>query len=340
MFRKTVEKREEAAVGIDIGSHSLKIVAMSGASGKRTLTAYNIKNLSLLAEKHDIRSRISEALGEIDLAPSGVNLSISGPDVIVRFITLPKMTKEQLDGALVFEAEKYIPFNTSEVVLDCVILGDAQAEGNMRVLLAAAKRKPIEAMVAELDALGIAVNVMDINAFAVLNAFTSSGHTFSEKAVALLDIGHTHTDFLISIDNAPCFMRQIQLGGRDIDVIIARNLSVDMEKAQEYKMGIGEFDKEVVNQAALQILDDIVKEIQLSFGYFENTSAMTVDNIYCSGGMVYRPGVLEYLSGKLGIDVKKWDPFAGAKTADIISLEDLNSISSRLAVGVGLALRG
>lgn len=340
MFRKTVEKREEEAVGIDIGSHSLKVVAMSGVSGERTLTAYNIKNLSLVAEKHDLRSRISEALGEIDLAPSGVNLSISGPDVIVRFITLPKMTKEQLDGALVFEAEKYIPFNISEVVLDCVILGDAPSEGNMRVLLAAAKRQPIESMIANLDGLGIPVNVMDINAFAVLNAFTASGHTSSGKAVALLDIGHTHTDFLISMNDSPCFMRQIQLGARDIDVIIARNLSVDMEKAQEYKMGMGEFDEEVVNQAVTQILDDIVKEIQLSLGYFENTCAMTADNIYCSGGMVYRPGTLEHLSGKLGIDVKKWDPFAGAKISGIISREDLDSISSRLAVGVGLALRG
>ena len=340
MIRKPPQKQEEESVGIDIGSHSIKVIALSGVSGTRTLKAYNIKNLPSIKESLDLERHIKEALGEVDLAPSRVNLSISGPDVIVRFINLPKMTKEQLEGALVFEAEKYIPFNISEVVLDCMILGDAPVGGYMKVLLAAAKRSPIEAVVNVFDGLGITVNVMDINAFAGLNAFIASGGTAPEKAIAMLDMGHSHTDLLISMDKAPCFMRQIQIGGRDVDALIARNLSVSQEKAQENKMGIGEFDKDGVDQAVTQILDDVIREVQLSFGYFENTCSKAIEGIYCSGGMLYRPGAIEYLGEKLGIEIKRWDPFSGMGTADVISREDLDSVSSRLTVGVGLALRG
>jgi type IV pilus assembly protein PilM len=341
MIQKPPQKKEEESVGIDIGSHSIKIAALSDIAGGKMLKSYNIKKLPFQAKDRDIQLQIKEALGEIDLSPSGVNLSISGPDVIVRFISLPKMTKEQLEGALVFEAEKYIPFNISEVVLDCMILGDdAPAGGHMKVLLAAAKRAPIELMVNAFDGLGISVNLMDVNAFACLNAFIASGGMVPGKATVMLDMGHSHTDLLISLDNTPRFMRQIQIGGRDIDTIIARNLSVPPEKVEEFKMGIGEFDKETVDQAVLQVFDDVIREIQLSFGYFENTCSKAIDGIYCSGGMLYRPGALEYLGEKLGIEIKRWDPFAGIKTADAISREDLNSISSRLAVSVGLALRG
>lgn len=333
------KKKEEQTVGIDLGSRSIKIASVRNLHGEKVLAAYNIKDLPLKKEHIDINRSIREALEEVDLRPSEVNLSIYGPDVIVRFINLPKMTKEQLEGALVFEAEKYIPFNVNEVILDFVILGDAPEAGQMKVLLAAAKRDPIESMIKIMEDVGVMVSSIDINAFAAFNSFILSNPESADKAVALLEMGHTHTDVVISVNHSPHFMRQIQIGGKDISTTIARNLSVPEEKADGMRLAPKEDEKEAVNEITAQVLDDIIQEVQLSFGYFENTSNAAIDSIYCSGGMLYSEGVMEHIGKKLGLEVKKWNPISGLGVSENISRQDVDSIASKLSVSVGLAMR-
>lgn len=337
---KLGSSRDDAAVGIDIGGHSIKVAVMSGSSEEPLLEAYNVKNIPPSGDKLDLGKEIKNILDEIDIHPREVNLSIAGPDVIVRFITLPKMTKEQLEAALVFEAEKYIPFNVREVVLDSVVLGDAAEQGQMKVLLTAAKRVFIEERVRLFTDMGMRVNFIDVNAFASFNAFMTSGSASSKSVVALVEIGHSLTSLLIAVDGVPFFMRQIQIGGGDIDALIARNLSVTPDKAAKYKMGMGDFDKETVDNCVKKVCNDIVREIQLSFGYFEGTCNRSIEGIFCSGGMIYSEGVLEYLSEKMGTTVDKWDPLSGVKTSDVISKRDIDLVSSRLTVSIGLARRG
>jgi type IV pilus assembly protein PilM len=337
---KLGKKKEEEVVGIDIGSHSIKVISLKKDSEQNTLNVYNIKKLPQDKKQIEIANIIQESLKEVDLSPEVVNLAISGPDVIVRFIILPKMTKEQLESALVFEAEKYIPFNVNEVVLDFIILGDAPESGQMRVLLAAAKKEPVEFMVKTIADLGMTVGAIDISAFAMFNAFIESHDSLEEKGVALIDFGHSHTDVLISAGKTPHFMRQIQIGGRDINVALSRNTSIALDKAEEYKLGAEGADKEEVTQAMQQVLDDIVKEIQLSFGYFENSSNIPISEIYCSGGMIEGEGFIEYFNSKMGVEIKRWNPIEGVNVSEYISREDIDSIASRLAVSLGLALRG
>ena len=336
---KLGKKKEEQTVGIDIGSRSIKIASIKHLPGEKVLSAYNIKDLPLKKEDIGVNRYIKEALEEVDLSPSEVNLSIYGPDVIVRFINLPKMTKEQLEGALVFEAEKYIPFNVNEVILDFAILGDAPEAGQMKVLLAAAKRLPIESMIKAMEDVGIMVSSIDINAFAAFNSFVASNPESSDKAVALLEMGHTHTDVVISVNHSPHFMRQIQIGGKDISTSIARNLSVPEEKADQMRVAPKDDEKESVDQITAQVLDDIIQEVQLSFGYFENTCNASIDAIYCSGGLLYSKGVTEYIGKKLGIAVKEWNPISSLNVSENISRQDVDSVASKLSVSVGLAMR-
>ncbi len=332
-------KVKEKSVGLDIGTYSIKAVSIEKDPEKNTLTAYNIKKIPPGAKDTNLEQLIKETLDEVDLYPERVNLSISGPDVIVRFITLPKMSKEQLKNALKFEAEKHIPFNINEVVLDFLILGDAPEAGQMRVLLAAAKLKPIEALVGTIERLGITVNIIDSDPFAMFNAFIESKPSLEDKGNAFLDLGHSQTDVLITIGKLPCFMRQIQIGGKDVTEAIRDSLSVSPEKAEEHKLGIGKADKEVIAQATAQVLDDLIKEMQLSFGYFENRYNEGVSAIYCSGGMSYQKGVVDYLSEKLGTQVQKWNPADGINISENLSKQDIDSVASQLAVSIGLALR-
>ena len=160
MFK--IGKGIQESVGLDIGTYSVKVVSLKKENGVNLLTGYNVKQIPIGAKTSDIEQAVKETLEEIDLQPADVNLSISGPNVIVRFVDLPKMNKDQLESALSFEAEKYIPFNINEVVMDSIILGDAEESGQMRVLLSAAKRDLIESRVNLMDKMGIIVNVMRI----------------------------------------------------------------------------------------------------------------------------------------------------------------------------------
>lgn len=336
---KSRSKKADRSVGVDIGSHSIKVSVMGGARDNPILEAYNVKKIIPKTEKIELAKETKEALGEIDVKTDSVNIAVFGPDVIVRFITLPKMTKEHLDAALIFEAEKYIPFNVRDVVLDSLVMGGAQDPGQMKVLLAAAKKAPIEAIVNAFKDLAIQVNFVDISAFSGFNAFMFSSEATEKSVSALLEIGHSQTSLLISVDGVPVFVRQIQTGGRDIDLLVSRSLSVTPEQASEFRNGVGVFDKDVVDTCMKKVIDGVIREIQLSFGYFEGTCNRPVEGIYCSGGMTYAPGVLDYLSDRMGVKVTKWDPLRGIRTADNISRVDIDSVSACLPVSIGLAIR-
>ena len=327
------------SVGIDIGTSSIKVVSLDLHDEKKIITAYNIKKLPINYKDEDRATYIKEVLREIDLRPEMVNLSMAGRDVVVRFIDFPRINKEQLDNALHFEAEKYIPFNVNEVVLDSIILGDATEPGKMRVLLAAAKRKPIESLVGIVEKLGMKVNVIDISPFAMFNAFSLSNSLSEDKGTALICLGHSLTNILITIGERPCFMRQVKIGGKDIMEMLCKNLSISPQEAESYMLKHNDTHNEEVYQATMTVLDELVKEIQLSFGYFENRYNDIIGNIYCSGGLIYHRGILDYLGESLKVDLKKWNPVDGLEMVDVLSKQDIDSIASQLSVCIGLALR-
>jgi len=335
-----ISKKTKESVGLDIGSYSVKVVSIVKESGHNILSAYNLKQIPFEAAKtpSQIAKSVKEAMDEMDIHPSEVNLSVSGSNMIVRFISLPKMSKDQLENAMSFEAEKYIPFSADEVIMDFLILDDAEG-GQMNVLLAAAKRDFVQSQLGLLEKLGMGINVIDIDAFAVFNAYTFSNKFPADKGTAFLDLGFSQTSVLISTGTIPRFMRLIQIGGKDIIETIAADMSIPQEQAEEMKLKGGEKNGEKVRQVTTAVLDELVKELQLSFGYFENKYGKGVGSIYCSGGMIYQPGTIEYLQEKLGAQLEVWSPLKGLDISESLSREALDPLASQLAVSIGLGLR-
>lgn len=335
-----IGRKTNDIVGLDIGSYSIKVASLRKEASGNVLSAYNIKRIPVTDKSLKVEQLVEEAFKEIDLHPGRVNLSISGANVIVRFINLPKMNRDQLENALTFEADKYIPFDVSEVVMDFLILGDAPEPGQMRVLLAAAKKEAVEARVKLVEKLGMIVNVMDIDSFAMLNSFNEINPSPEENGKALIDLGHSQTNVLISVGKMPCFMRQIQIGGKDITEALSKTAGIAFDQAEEMKLRADEADKEKISLATTSVMEDLVREIQLSFGYFDNRFGKGVVEIHCSGGNIYQQGVMEYLSEKVGGQAKIWNPVKNMKLSENLSSKDIDVIGPQLAVSVGLALRG
>ncbi len=336
MTKKT--SRKDLIVGLDIGSHSIKVVAVKDELGESILTSYNIKKIPSATKPSEKVALVKETLEEIDLNPASVNVSVSGPNVIVRFISLPKMTPLQLKDALAYEAEKYIPFNVNEVVIDSIILGPAAESGQMNVLLAAVKKDAIESRIKLAKDIGILVEVIDINPFAIFNLFTAY-NPLGEDVSAFIDLGHSFTDILISEGKTPSFMRQLQIGGKDIVGALCKDLAVTPEKAEELMLGKEPGGEEQVAAAIKPVLENLVKELQLSFSYFENRRNKSVVNIFYTGGLTYVKGVLEHLDANMNVSSKTWNPVANMKVSEALVRQDLEMVSSKLTVCLGLALR-
>jgi len=329
-------KKTRETVGLDIGNYSIKVVSILKDTSGRILTAYNIKNIPIGTKPGEAGKLVQEALGEVDIRSKEVNLSVSGSSVIVRFISLPKMSKEQLENAMIFEAEKYMPFSVNEVIMDFSILDDA-AGGQMNVLLAAAKKDFIQSRIELLERLGLEISAIDVNAFALFNAFSVSNTFSGDKGTVFLDLGYSQTNILIVTKGVPRFMRLIQIGGKDIIDMLAEEAGITADKAEEQKLS--DTSAEKVQNCTTRVMDELVKEIKLSLDYFENKYNMAVGEIYCSGGLVYQKGLIEYLQEKLGNQLMIWDPLKGLDVAENLSRESIAPVASRLTACIGLALR-
>ncbi len=327
------------SVGLDIGTYSIKLAAAKDARDKKILIALIEKKISPEADLDEKTNVIREMFKEMGFYPSEVNLSMFGPDAIVRFVNFPKMSRAQLEDALGYEAEKYIPFNINEVIMDVAISDSIRKTEQMRVILAAAKKSAVEGLMKICKNLNLEIGIIDVDPFAMFNAFLTGRSVQTDETCALFNFGHSRTDILVADGKEPVFIRQIPIAGKEISLAIAREEAIEFDAAEEHKVSRTEENSKKVLQATFSVLDRLIKEIQLSFSYFESRQGKKIGEIYCSGGMIEQDGVLEYLNEKLCVQIKKWDPLDTVEISEDIFRNDANSPVSQFAVCMGLVLR-
>ncbi|MBF0494859.1 MAG: type IV pilus assembly protein PilM [Candidatus Omnitrophica bacterium] len=339
MFKFTINKRAEESVGVDLGGHSIKIVAIKRIQEKPVVSAYNYKTLPSKPDKSfSISNFIKEAFNEVDLHPETVNISVEGPSVIVRFISLPKMKFEEIRNVITYEAERFIPFNINDVFVDYAVLGEVPSTGEMNIILAVCKKDLINERVQVFKKIGMQVNVVDVVSIAAFNALMASKSIPSDTCVALLDLGYFEANLTVVDKGVPRFMRTVPIGGKDIAKAIAEENGISEEKAEEEKLS-GENTKIIVDKPTYTVLDDLLKEVLLSFDYFEDKHATRIKEVYSAGGLVYQKEVMDYFNKKFGVKVKTCNPLSGLGFDANISKEGMESVASRFAVSLGLALR-
>jgi type IV pilus assembly protein PilM len=184
--------KPKSIVGIDIGSSSVKAVELlvkpKGLEllhvGAAPLAPEAIVQGAFL-NSGAIVEAVSEAVSNAGIKTKQVATAVSGHSVIVKKISLPSMTREELEESIRWEAEQYIPFDINEVNLDFQILESGSSDGQMDVLLVAAKKDLIDDYVAVLTEAGLSAQVVDVAAFAVANSFTKNHDAEPDEVVAL-----------------------------------------------------------------------------------------------------------------------------------------------------------
>ena len=347
--------RKRLLVGIDIGTHSIKVVRL-----KQKGQGYQLLNFGIMPLRPEtiVNGNIAEAEAIVEAVRNLIRIekikakevatAVSGQSVIVKRIRVPQMTEQELNDAIQGEAEQHIPFEIADVNIDFQVLPAAReeeehADNQMDVLLVAAKKDKIRDYTSLLTAAGLNPVVVDIAVFALENEYeVATGQEAS--VVALVDIGATTMNINILKGGTTLFQRDIAIGGQRYTAAIQKELQVSYEEAEALKMGVGLTEKH--NQAEVLavmagVSEEIAGEIQRSFEFFRTTAAdEVIDTMVISGGCAKIKGLDRFLSHHLGLPVSVANPFRGLyyneKAFDPEYLRDMSPVA---AVSLGLALR-
>jgi type IV pilus assembly protein PilM len=345
--------KTKSIVGLDIGSASVKVVECAVKKGGVELAAAGVAALppeaivqGAFLNSGAIVDAIREAVDSAGIKAKHVATAVSGHSVIVKKISLPAMSREELDESIRWEAEQYIPFDINEVNLDFQILDGTEVEGQMDVLLVAAKKDLIDDYVHVIADAGLQPAVVDVAAFAVENAFEANYDVDPSEVVALVNIGSQVVNINIVADGAPAFTRDISTGGSIYTEEIQKALAVSWEEAERMKIGgvSAEDSQEVVPQeveeAMRSVTDTMVGEISRSLDFFAATAAESrIARVYLSGGGSKVSGLEAAFQGKTNLPVERLDPLARVTPSSRLDAAFLEETGPSLSVGMGLALR-
>ena len=327
--------KEKFSVGLDIGTHSIKIAKLHFTPDSLELIDVSIEPMQ--PDLGGVLKKLKEAQ-----AFEAVNIALSGPATVIRDINFPKMGPEELKQALKFEAQRHIPFPLQEVNLDGCILKDDLPDNKMLVLLAAVRKEFIAQRIKFLESAGLKANTVEIDSLSLANAFNfnyGQEEGLKSKAVALLNIGAAITNVTILEDGLPRLSRDIPIAGNNFTQKIADTLGVDFKSAEEIKLKPESEQFSKIAHGLEAVFAELTQEIRISFDYYESQSASTVGKIFLSGGGSLLLGLKERLSGLMGIEVNYWEPFKKVRLSASLDPEKVKSLSAQLAVALGLALR-
>ena len=316
--------------GIDIGSSAIKLIELEDKRGHLELAKCATSPIS----DNDLKSALKNLLSLAKLSSKRVNVSLSGPSVIVRYIDMPPMREDELRSSIRFEAEKYIPFNIKDSIVDCVVLNKT-AKGVQKVLLVAAKKSEVDDLIALFKEVGLEIGTIDIDSLAVLNSFHNA-HPDEDFTYALINMGSRFTNMNIVAGGNVCFTRDMLWGGRDIANRIKDAMRIDLKEAEALKQKPGEKREEVV-KIVTPVLEKFASQVRMSFDYFESQFGKNVERLYLSGGTSYLFNIVDFLKDNLETNTLMWNPFGRISVLD--STEEVKRCPAIFAVAIGLALR-
>ena len=320
-------------LGLDIGSSSVKVCELRSKKDELYLEAFDYEDLppetivdGELMNATAVSESVSELLDRNSISRKPTALSVSGNTVIIKKITLPLMTQEELEESIQWEAEQFIPYDIEEVFIGFEVLAPKTEQGQMDVVLVAAKKEMINDYVGVCHRIGLKPMVVDVDSFAVQNMYEVNYDFHQDETINLLDMGNSVISMNIVRDGITTFTRDLSVGGSDITEEIQRQLNITFKEAEVYKMGgtpgagPGGEDEVVPGEVERIIQDkakEIAEEVQESLNFYSATAAESeMDKIVVTGGTGAIPSLRRIISSSSGVDVELANPFRKINTDD------------------------
>jgi type IV pilus assembly protein PilM len=347
--------RSRNLVGLDIGDSSVKVVELRelGKGKGYQLAKLGWEPLSpeaivdgAIMDSQLVIDTIQRLMQRCRIRTPQVATALSGHSVIVKRISLPVMSEAELAESIRWEAEQYIPFDIEDVNLDYQILegSSLSGDGNMDVLLAAAKKDKITDYTSVIGQAGLQPVTVDIATFALQNAFEANYDFEPHHVVALVDIGAAVTSISVLHRGTSVYWRDINIGGNHYNDAIQKELNLSADQAERLKRGeeAEGIPGERISAIIASVNEDVEAEIQKTIDFFKQISATDapLDRLYLTGGTAQVAHLKDSLAQRLGTQAELLNPFrkippSGREPAP----ELVNEMTLTASVAVGLALR-
>lgn len=359
---------KSSAVGIDVGSRSVKAVILERKKDQLVLKNYAIAKTKEDLIKAGTSGVITSSAGELikKVAQQAgikkdekVNVSVPSFSSLITTIEIPNMPEDEIEQVIQIEAPKYIPMQLSDVVYGWQIVDDGGKFGaeessqenskeeethgsthktvkskEVRVMVVAIMKEISSQYEKVFHESGYSIDSLEIDSFSLTRSLARE----DPECNVILDIGHKVTNILITSRGNILVNRTIDVAGERITKAIARGMNIDEERAEQYKlengvnMGSGQ-DSGVI----VQMLDVLIGEVMQTIGSFkEDYPKLKPENIVLSGGGAYMKGLEEYIEKESKINTKMGNPLAGISFPERYKNAAVNH-GPLLSVAVGLA---
>jgi type IV pilus assembly protein PilM len=343
---------KKGLVGVDIGSSAVKAVELKpgGRGGEFHLLKLGMEPLppeaivdGAIMDSGAVIDAIQRLFSANKIKTNEVATSVSGNAVIVKKISLPQMTQEELAESIHWEAEQYIPFDIQDVALDYELVEGSGSGGNMDVMLIAVKKDKISDYSSAISQAGKTATVVDVDVFALQNCYEVNYGVDPGRVVALLNVGASIMNINIVKGATSIFNRDIAVGGNQYTDAIQKDLNLSFEQAENLKKGarVEGAARENLGPILQAVSENIALEIQKTFDFFKATSSEDrIDRIFLSGGTSKVQGLQDLLSDRFEAGVEIMNPFNNV----IYNPKDfdpdfISEIGPSAAIAVGLAVR-
>jgi type IV pilus assembly protein PilM len=345
----------KSLVGVDIGSSAIKAVEMKPV-GKGGFELVSIGHVPLLSDTivdghiidlNHVSDVISRIFTEQGIKTREVGTSVSGHSVIIKKIDVPYMSDEEIAERINWEAEQHIPFDIQDVNLDFTVLNRDPASGSMQVLLVACKRDKIAQYTTVISQAGRIPVFMDVDSFAIQNAYNINYQPMPTTTVALLDVGASVTSVNIVRGDSSLFTRDISAGGNQYTDLLQKELNLTFEQAEALKRGVpteNGLQPDDAQPLIDSVTDILAMEVQKTLDFWRATSQMgdaaQIDRVLVAGGSSKIRSLTSSFSERFGIPVEKFDSFRNIRfNSKKFDEEYIRELSPNMAVAVGLASR-
>jgi type IV pilus assembly protein PilM len=339
--------RNRTSVGLDIGSGLIKLAVVSHGSGEPVLSKVAMSRVvddaiveGEVMDPGIVAEAIKQLFAEVGIKPKNVVTAVGGRDVIIKKIPMDRMKEHEARELIRWEAEQHVPFDMDNVELDFQIL-DPEGDGlQMAVLLVAAKRELIETKMSLLADIGVEPSVIDVDAFALHNAFEVNYPDAMKGIVGLVNIGHETTNVNILDEGVPVLTRDLPVGTRRFREDLQRERGLSADEANKLLQG---FETSDVLTPFLQSRgEELAVGIERAAAFLQTASrsAGGLARMFLSGGGARIPGLAKALGDRLKLPVQLANPLERIQVADgVFDSMNVDEVAPLLMLPVGLALR-
>lgn len=349
---KLLGNQQKPLVGIDIGANAVKVLQLSRSGRQWTVQRYAVEPSprntlveNVITDVDQLSQTIERAVKKSGTRLKRAAVAISTAHVITKTITMPSgLTDAELEEQIELEADHYIPYPLDEVNLDFEVLGPSESSRHENeVLLAACRKEIVEDYVASVEQAGLQPAVVDVDAFAVENAFSLVAKQLpsggKKQAVAVLDFGSATTLVSVLHNRQTIYTRAHNFGGQRLNKEIQNKYGLSPEEAR-LAIRSGDLPRDYITEVLNPFIDSMAQETLRALQFFYSSSPYnSIDKLMLVGGCAQLPGVVETLSQRIGVPTTLANPFSGMNVSGSIKGRAFKQDSSGLFVACGLAMR-